>query len=66
VVLVSGLRNDDPKSENGFDFIAGQHEDRSEQFLRKGQVIRGAFMGLFKEFVEKLSTYRSYERYIRF
>ena len=26
VVLFSGLRNNDPKSEDGFDFIAGQHE----------------------------------------
>jgi len=66
VVLLSGLRNNDPKSEDGFDFIAGQHEWRSGQFLRKGQVIRGAFMGLFREFVEKLLTYRSFERYIRF
>ena len=48
VVLLSGLSNDDPKSEDGFDFIAGQHEWRSGQFLRKGQVIRGAFVGLFK------------------
>jgi len=48
VVLLSGLRNNDPKSENGFDFIAGQHEERSVQFLRKGQVIRGAFVGLLK------------------
>ena len=48
MVLLSGLRNNDPKSEDGFDFIAGQHEWRSGQFLRKGQVIRWAFMGLFK------------------
>jgi len=37
-----------------------------EQFLRKGQVIRAAFMGLFRESVEELSKYSSSERYLWF